>query len=85
MTTITKVHLNGNDYDIGWFNPESAWSTWQVLTKTASWYDWAAAPATWIQNDTTWTTTTVTAIRCGTEAEYNALGTYSQSIIYHIY
>lgn len=39
----------------------------------------------WIQNDTTWTTTTVTKIRAWTEAEYNALSTKSPNIIYHIY
>mgnify|MGYP007115351896 CR=1 FL=1 len=38
-----------------------------------------------ITNDTTWTTTTVTKIWAWTEAEYNALGTYDQSTIYHIY
>jgi hypothetical protein len=39
MTTITKLHLNGSDYDIG-FNPSNAGTTWQVLTKTAAWYEW---------------------------------------------
>lgn len=84
MTTITKLHLNWSDYDIG-FNPENAWTTWDVLKKTASGYEWGAAPASWIQNDTTWTTTTVTKIRAWTEAEYNALWSYSASTIYHIY
>ena len=54
-------------------------------------YDWS--PATkkyvddnaWIQNDTTWTTTTVTKIRAGSEAEYSNLWTYDSSTIYHIY
>lgn len=39
----------------------------------------------WIQNDTTWTTTTVTKIWAWTEAEYNSLQTHSADIIYHIY
>ncbi len=50
------------------------WQTWNV---TISWW--------WIQNDTTWTTTTVTAIRAWTEAEYNSLWSHSASVIYHIY
>ena len=83
MTTITKLHLNGSDYDIG-FNPENAWTTWDVLKKTASGYERWTAPATWIQNDTTGTTTTVTYIWAGTEAEY-ALITPNANTIYHIY
>jgi hypothetical protein len=67
-----------------WFNPENAWTTWDVLKKTASGYEWGTAPATWIQNDTTWTTTTVTKIRAWTEAEY-ALITPNANTIYHIY
>ena len=63
----------------------AVWTNWQVLTVVSWAAAWANAPATWIQNDTTWTTTTVTAIRAWTEAEYNALGTYDQSTIYHIY
>lgn len=43
-----------------------------------------AIPPSWIQNDTTWTTTTVTKIRAGTEAEY-ALITPDANTIYHIY
>jgi hypothetical protein len=39
----------------------------------------------WIQNDTTWTTTTVTAIRAGSENEYNQLQSHDASTIYHIY
>lgn len=83
MTTITKLHLNGSDYDIG-FNPSNAGTTWQVLTKTAWWYEWDNAPATWITNDTTWTTTTVTKIRAWTEAEY-ALITPVATTIYYVF
>lgn len=73
------------DITVSEFNPSNAGTTWDVLKKTASGYEWGAAPATWIQNDTTWTTTTVTKIRAWTEAEYNALGTHDASTIYHIY
>lgn len=62
----------------------TSWTTWYVLTKTAWWYDWAAAPATWITNDTTWTTTTVTKIRAWTEAEY-ALITPNANTIYYTF
>lgn len=68
MTTITKLHLNWSDYDIG-LSSSNAWTTWQVLTKTAWGAEWAN-PSWWIENDTTGTTTTVTKIRAWTEAEY---------------
>lgn len=76
----TKKYVDDNA-----FAPSNAWSASEVLTKTVSWYERWPAPASWIQNDTTWTTTTVTKIWAWTEAEYNSLGTYSQSTIYHIY
>lgn len=62
----------------------AVWTNWQVLTVVSWAAAWANAPV-WIQNDTTWTTTTVTKIWAGTEAEYNTLGTYDTSTIYHIY
>ena len=67
-------------------------STWyNYSTPYTPIYNWS--PATkkyvddnaWIQNDTTWTTTTVSAIRAWTEQEYNALQSHSASVIYHIY
>lgn len=84
MTAITKLHLNGSDYDIWWVVPSNAWTTWDVLKKTAWGCEWWAAPATWIQNDTTWTTTTVTKIRAWTEAEY-ALITPVATTIYYVF
>lgn len=72
----------------GWAVPTwvpAVWTNWQVLTVVSWAAAWANATWWWIQNDTTWTTTTVTAIRCWTEAEYNALQSHSASVIYHIY
>ena len=63
----------------------AVWTNWQVLTVVSWAAAWANAPASWIQNDTTWTTTTVTKIRAGSEQEYNALQSHSASTIYHIY
>ena len=40
-----------------WFNPASAWTTDQVLTKTAGWYDWATPSSS--------TTTTATLTTAG--------------------
>lgn len=49
------------------------------------WVTWInAITNTWILNDTTWTTTTVTKIRAWTEAEY-ALITPDANTIYHVY
>ena len=72
----------------GWAVPTwvpAVWTNWQVLTVVSWAAAWANAPASWIQNDTTWTTTTVTKIRAGSEAEYAALQSHSASVIYHIY
>ena len=57
------------------------WTTDYVLTKTSSWY-WWAAPSWWIENDTTWTTSTVTGIWAGTETEYWDLWTHNWTVLY---
>lgn len=95
-SSSTFITVNTSPYD--WSSVQNDnlwwWVTWVVTLNNAinntwvlsvNWQTWDVTVAGWIQNDTTWTTTTVTAIRCGTQAEYNALGSYSQSIIYHIY
>lgn len=79
MRNWTKYEFESNNW------VPSVWTNWQVLTVVSWAAAWANAPASWIQNDTTWTTTTVSAIRAGSEAEYNALSTKSPNIIYHIY
>ena len=63
----------------------AVWTNWQVLTVVSWAAAWANATGGWITNDTTWTTTTVTAIRAWTEQEYNSLWSHSASTIYHIY
>lgn len=59
----------------------STWTTGHVLTKTASWYEFAA-PSWWINNVTTWTTSTVTWIWAGSETEYWNLSSTSDSVLY---
>lgn len=47
----------------------SWWNNWDVLTNV-SWTPTWQAPSGWIENDTTWTTSTVTGIWAWSEAEY---------------
>lgn len=55
--TLNKIMHNGNEYDFPeWFTPETAWTTWDVLTKTANGYDWDDAPVTSV-NGNTWAVT----------------------------
>ena len=55
MATIDKLtytHEN-TEYELNTFNPWNAWTTWQVLTKTANGYEYANAPVTSV-NTQTW-------------------------------
>lgn len=62
------------------------WTNGQVLTATSSeTVAWQNAPATWIQNDTTWTTTTVGNIWAWSESEYSNLSSYDASTIYYVF
>lgn len=65
--------------------PSQTWEAGKFLTTDWTSVSWWTVQSWWIQNDTTWTTTTVTKIRAWTEAEYNALQSHDASTIYHIY
>ena len=44
--TLNKIMHNGDEYDLPtWFTPDNAWTTWQVVTKTANGYEWDDVPA----------------------------------------
>lgn len=60
-------------------------SDWQPATK--KYVDQAVQSATGggITNDTVWTSTSVTKIRAGTQAQYEALSSYSNSTIYYVF
>ena len=68
--------------DIDWL-PSQTGQSWKFLTTdwtTASW----GTVSGWITNDTTGTTSTVTKIWAGTEAEY-ALITPDATTIYYVF
>ena len=75
-----KTLVDGGAVPTG-FNPASAWTTDQVLTKTANGYDWATPAASWIICDPN-SPITIDKIRCGTEAQYSALTSYSEGTAY---
>lgn len=58
----------------------SSWTTWYVLTKTSSWYWWAAASGG-IQLDSN-SPLTISKIWVGSQSQYNNLGSYSNDTIY---
>ena len=78
---VTSVNGQTGAVTVSEFSPTSAGSTDQVLTKTAGWYDWANAPVSWIQCDAN-SPITIDKIRCGTEAQYSALTSYSEGTAY---
>lgn len=62
------------------FTPWWTATTWYVVTKTADGYEWKE-PTGWISLDTN-SPITVSKLRVGTEAQYSALGSYSDDTIY---
>lgn len=75
--------LGSGDLAISWL-PSQSWQAWKYLTTDWTNASWGTV-SWWITNDTTGTTTTVTKIWAGTEAEYWALSSYDATTIYHIY
>jgi len=75
-----KTLVDGGAVPTG-FNPGNAWTTDQILTKTANWYEWSNAPVSGIQCDPN-SPITITKIRAGTESQYSNLGTYDSTTAY---
>lgn len=73
VTAITETNIT-------WLVP-SGWSNWDVLTNVSGTPTWAS-PSWWIENVTTWTTSTVTGIWAWSEAEYTSLGSKSWTVLY---
>lgn len=58
--TLNKIMHNGDEYDLPeWFTPESAWTTWDMLYKTANGYDWDTAPEETVVSGDSGTTYTI--------------------------
>ena len=60
--TLNKIMHDGDEYLLPeWFSPDNAWTTWQVVTKTASGYEYADAPVTSV-NWNTWAVTVLESL-----------------------
>lgn len=70
--TLNKIMHNGDEYLFPeWFTPDNAWTTWQVLTKTANGYEWDA-PSGWdvvVSSDSDNVLTTWAGLRAGDESD----------------
>ena len=68
----------------GWtdimLEPSNAWSTWDVITKTASGYEWAA-PTGWIAVDSA-SPIQLTKIWAGSQSAYDNLWSYDSTTVY---
>lgn len=78
--TSTKVCITVNSSNGTFFYPTNAGSTGQVLTKTSTNYEWQA-PTGWIQLDSS-SPMTVSKLWVWSQAQYEALGSYSNDTIY---
>jgi hypothetical protein len=83
-TNIKTINSNSilwsGNLDIDWL-PSQTGQSWKYLTTdwtTASW----GTVSGWIENVTSWTTTRITGIRWGTEAEYWDLSQKDSSVLY---
>ena len=95
VTAITETSIafpvtsvNGSTWavTVAAFSPSNAWSTGNVLTKTAGGYEWATS--SWgdftISTQANNILTSWVPVRAGTQANYDALGTYDNNWIYLI-
>lgn len=56
---LNKIMHEGDEYVIPWFSPETEWTTWDILYKTADGYDWGTAPEETVISGDSWTTYTI--------------------------
>ena len=77
---VQSVNWNTWAVTVSEFNPWWTATTGYVVTKTASWYEWAA-PSGWIEVDSA-SPIQLTKIRAGTQAEYDNLSSYDATTVY---
>lgn len=77
---VTSVNWNTWAVTVSEFSPSWTATTWYVVTKTASWYEWQA-PSGWIEVDSA-SPIQLTKIWAGTQAQYEALGSYDSTCVY---
>ena len=77
---VQSVNWNTWAVTVSEFNPWWTATTGYVVTKTASWYEWAA-PSGWIEVDSA-SPIQLTKIWAWTQAQYEALGSYDATTVY---
>lgn len=86
--TLNKIIHNGDEYELPeWFSPDNAWTTDDVLTKTANGYEWAT-PSGWdvvVSPDADNVLTTGAWLWAWSETDYTNLGTYDSNTLYFTY
>lgn len=82
--TSTKVCITVNSSNGAFFYPTNAWSTGNVLTKTAAGYEWAAPSGgdVMVSSQANNILTSWMKIWAGTQANYESLGTYDNNTVY---
>lgn len=63
VLSIREFDIKGSDYFASkseWFSPDNAWTTDQVLTKTANGYEWQAPTEPTVVSDDSWVTYHIT-------------------------
>jgi hypothetical protein len=83
--TLNKIMHNGDEYMLPeWFSPDNAWTTDDVLTKTANGYEWSA-PSGWdvvVSSQTGNILQSWMKIWAWLETDYQNLGTYDSNCLY---
>ena len=85
-TTDEKLYVADGQWvpQAVWFDPSNAWTTGNVLTKTASGYEWAAASGgdVKVSSQANNILTSWMKIWAWTQANYNSLGSYDNNTVY---
>lgn len=83
--TLNKIMHNSDEYLLPeWFSPDNAWTTDDVLTKTADGYEWSA-PSGWdvvVSSQTGNILQSWMKIWAWTETNYANLWTYDSNTLY---
>ncbi len=85
---VTAVNYGWNTYDLPTeFAPSNAWTTGQVLTKTANGYEWSSwwgggSSEVWVSTQPNNILTSWMKIRAWTQANYESLSSYDSNCLY---
>jgi hypothetical protein len=69
---VLSVNWQTGAVTVNEFSPSNAWTTWQILMKTANWYEWVTPVNQWFVMQASGSPVAIKYIWAWTESQYRS-------------